>query len=203
MMIFFKERLAYLAVPKTGTTAIERALHRRASAVFRDPPGIKHTNARGYERKFRLLFDRSNLAPVETVAIMREPVSWLGSWYRYRQRAALSGHKNSTEGISFDRFVEAYLSETQPDFAKLGSQARFLTDDKGTVLASYVFPYEDFTPFLGFLKTRLGEEPKLDRVNASPEGNVTLSPSLLAELKQKHFQDFEIHAQISASERTV
>jgi len=48
MMIFYKERLAYLAVPKTGTTSVEHALQHRASMILRDPPGMKHTNARGY-----------------------------------------------------------------------------------------------------------------------------------------------------------
>ena len=38
MLVFWKENLVFLAVPKTGTTAIEGALAPRASMVLRDPP---------------------------------------------------------------------------------------------------------------------------------------------------------------------
>lgn len=193
MMIFFKQRLAYLAVPKTGTSAVERALHRRASAVLRDPPGVKHTNARGYERRFRSMFDAKNLPPIQTVAVMREPVAWLGSWYRYRQRSAISGHANSTEGKSFDEFVEAYLSDNQPPYAKVGSQGRFVTDEDGALLINHLFQYEDFGPFVQFLQARLGQDIDLQTVNKSPSKHLELSDALDAALRQKHALDFQIH----------
>ena len=41
------------------------------------------------------------------VALMREPVDWLGSWYRYRQRDGMARPQNSTREISFDAFVRA------------------------------------------------------------------------------------------------
>lgn len=192
-MIFFKERLAYLAVPKTGTSAVERALHRRASAVLRDPPGLKHTNARGYERRFRAMFERGDLPPIQTVAVMREPISWLGSWFRYRQRPALSGHQNSTEGLTFDSFVAAYLAPKQPPFAEVGSQARFVTDENGDLLVNHLFQYERFEPFVDFLQRRLGADITLKTVNKSPSLPLELSSSLENELRQALILDFQIH----------
>lgn len=193
MLVFFKERLAYLAVPKTGTTALERALHRKASAVLRDPPGLKHTNARGYERRWRGLFERGDLPAVQTVAVMREPVSWLGSWYRYRQRPELSGHKNSTQGVSFDAFIEGYLSKSQPPYAEIGAQSRFLTDENDDLLVNHLFRYEDMTPFLAFLQDRLGVEVELQRVNTSLEAELSLSPDLQSELERRRHLDFQIY----------
>ncbi len=193
-MIFFKERLAYLAVPKTGTSAVERALHRRASAVLRDPPGLKHTNAAGYERKFRAMFERGNLKPIQTVAVMREPVDWLGSWFRYRQRPALSGHQNSTEGLTFDSFIAAYLSDKQPPFAEVGSQGRFVTDEKSDLLVNHLFQYEQFDPFIEFLQRRLGADIKLKTVNKSPKSDLSLSKTLQKELEDRLVLDFQIHA---------
>ncbi|MEM9583235.1 MAG: gamma-glutamyl kinase [Pseudomonadota bacterium] len=193
MMIFFKERLAYLAVPKTGTSAIERALHRRASAVVRDPPGIKHTHARGYERRFRALFERGNLKPVQTVAVMREPIDWLGSWFRYRQRPALSGHPNSTQGLTFDSFITGYLADKQPPFAEVGSQGRFVTDENGDLLINHLFQYEDLDPFVEFMQRRLGEDIALKTVNKSPRSDLSLSPSLRKALEERLKLDFQIH----------
>ena len=196
MMIFYKQRLAYLAIPKTGTSAVERALHRRASAILRDPPGVKHTNARGYERRFRAMFENKSLPPIETVAVMREPVAWLGSWYRYRQRPALSGHPNSTEAVSFEQFVEAYLQENQPPYAKVGSQGRFVTDESGDLLIN-LFQYEDLAPFITFLEQRLGGEVDLQTVNKSPVKALDLSDELSVELHKKHALDFQIHSALS------
>jgi len=197
MMIFFKERLAYLATPKTGSTALQGALQHRASMVLRDPPGMKHTNARGYERKFRAMFERDELAPIETAAVFREPISWLSSWYRYRQRKALHGHANSTHGISFDQFVEAYLSDNPPPYAKLGSQGQFVTDQHGELLVQHLFQYEDFHHFQSFLENRLGERLTMEVVNKSPELQVTLSDELRERLKRVLALDFEVHAALS------
>jgi len=63
--------------------------------------------------------------PFETFGIVRHPLDWMGSWYRYRQRDRLMGHQNSTHGISFDAFLSAYMSQDRPHFARVGDQARF------------------------------------------------------------------------------
>ena len=86
MLVFWKEKLVLLSVPKTGTTAIEAALAHKASMIVSDPPELKHAPVYRYDRFFRPMFEKACKAEMETFAIMREPVSWLGSWYKYRQR---------------------------------------------------------------------------------------------------------------------
>ena len=128
MMIFQKAALVYLAVPKTGTTSLEHELDSHASAVFRNPPGLKHTNIRGFDRKFRKIFERGTQRQLETLAVFRDPLDWLGSWYRYRGRPQLDGRKNSTKNVSFDEFLLSYLAQDPPPYADLGSQGRFVTN---------------------------------------------------------------------------
>jgi hypothetical protein len=70
---------------------------------------------------------------MELMAIMREPVDWLSSWYRYRSRPALAGQQQSTSDMDFDTFVEAWLSEAPPVFAQIGRQSRFLSEEDGTL----------------------------------------------------------------------
>ena len=193
MMIFFQERLAFLAVPKTGTSALERALGGKASAVFRSPPGIKHTNARGFERKYRKLFERNDLEPLETMAVIREPIDWLGSWYRYRQRPSLDGHKNSTAGISFDHFVEAYLAPNQPQYAQVGSQARFVTDEEGELLVNHLFAFSQFPTAVRFLEGRLGCSIDLKTVNQSQKKDLTLDKDLRDQVFKTCALDFDIY----------
>jgi hypothetical protein len=54
MLVFWKENLVLLAVPKTGSTALQGALAPRASMVFRDPPKLKHAPCYRYRRFLKL-----------------------------------------------------------------------------------------------------------------------------------------------------
>lgn len=99
MLVFWSEKLVFLSVPKTGTTAIEKALAPKAAMVISNPPELKHAPVYRYNRFFRPMFEKAcGEENMETMAVMREPISWLGSWYRYRQRDFLKGKANSTSG---------------------------------------------------------------------------------------------------------
>ena len=112
MLIFFKERLALLSVPKTGTTAYHAALASRADVAISNPPELKHAPVYRYNRWIRPMFDKVCNAEMELVAVMREPISWLGSWYRFRQRDALTGHPNSTADVANRPATQ--MSEARP-----------------------------------------------------------------------------------------
>jgi len=80
--------------------------------------------------------------PLETFAMLRNPLDWLGSWYRYRQRESLQNSDNSTLGISFDQFVEDYMQDCQPTHSKIGKQAEFIRPTKGNHGVTHLFQYE-------------------------------------------------------------
>lgn len=192
MLVFWKERLAFLAVPKTGTTAIENALSGRASVVVRDPPELKHTPAYRFERFVLPYFQTIDQEPFETMAVIRHPVDWLGSWYRYRSRPALSGMANSTEAVSFDDFVLEYCRGKPKPFANVGSQARFVQDKTGECGITHLFRYEDQAGVVAFLEDRLQVRLDLQRVNVSPIRPMSLSPEVLAHLQAKRPEEFAI-----------
>lgn len=197
MLIFIQERLAFLATPKTGSTAIEMALGPRADIRISRNPRAKHTPLRKYRRFIEpFVKTLSDRAP-DTMALVREPVDWLGSWWRYRSRDEIEGTPTSTKGLSFDAFVEAYLSDDPPEFARVGSQAQFLSDRDGEIGVSYLFRYEDMGAAVAFLERRLNGPVRLERQNVSPRGEVALAPSLRRELESRHRADFELHARLS------
>ena len=110
MLVFWKQGLVFLSVPKTGTTAWEEALAPYASIAVLDPPDLKHAPLYRYNRFFRPMFEKVGQGnPVETLAVVREPVSWLGSWYRFRRRPFMQGKKNATFDISFDELSCFYM----------------------------------------------------------------------------------------------
>ena len=197
MLVFHKERLAFLAVPKTGTTAYHSALAGRADMVISHPSGLKHASVYRYSRFFRPMFNKVGGAEMELLAVMRDPVSWLGSWYRYRQRDDLRESDRSTQGMSFDDFVLAYLKGERPAFADVGSQASFLkTHPSGTAI-TYLFRYEELPRLNRFLEERLGVEINLKRKNVSPEMDLSLSPEVDRKYRKKCQAEFSLYDSIT------
>lgn len=185
MLIFLKPRIVLLSVPKTGTTALEEALAPRAEIVFRTRPEIKHLNLRQYLNRIRPLLNPLGDAPFQTVAMIREPLDWLGSWYRFRARDQLIGHPNSTAHVGFAQFVDDYLAPGQrPDHARLGRQSDFLIDHDGAVAVDHIFRYEAMPALVDFLSERLECRIALGRSNVSPAAATDLPPDSLARLRK-------------------
>ena len=79
MLVFSKAKLVILSVPKTGTTAIEAALAPIADIAVTNPPDLKHAPVYRYNRFFRPMVEKFIGTDVDVAAVIREPVSWLGS----------------------------------------------------------------------------------------------------------------------------
>ncbi|KUJ86144.1 gamma-glutamyl kinase [Ruegeria marisrubri] len=194
MLVFLKERLVFLSVPKTGTTAFHTALRSRADIVVSNPPELKHSTIYRYDRFFRPIFTKLFDTDPEVMAVVREPIDWLGSWYRYRARPALRGQPVSTQGISFDDFVRAYLRGVRPEYAKVGSQSKFLTPRRNGVEVEHLFKYEHQDKILEFLQNRLGDALELQRENVSPVMPATLSREVEDLYRRKCADEFRLHA---------
>ena len=201
MLMFWKEKLVFLSVPKTGTTAYEAALSQRADMVISDPPELKHAPLYRYNRFFRPMFEKIGGDDMATLAVVREPISWLGSWYRYRQRPFMTGHPNATFDISFDEFVSEYLKGKPAGFANVGSQAKFLETRPNGIAVTHLFRYEDQPAIKTFLETKLNVSLTLDRLNESPQRTLTLSKDIERRFRRKRPEEFALweNAQASAS----
>jgi hypothetical protein len=198
MIILWKEKLAFLAVPKTGTTALEAALAPYASITFGRQPALKHMTHQRFNRFIRPYLKKEGHDDVEVFAVMREPISWLGSWYRYRQRDELANTVNSTRGISFDQFVQAYLlPSNRPAYAQLGSQTRQLSIKRNEVGIKLLFRYENMPKLLEFLSERLGADINLAEYNVSPKMDLKLTPVTEKHLRSQYALDFATYAAIA------
>jgi hypothetical protein len=192
MLVFWKERLVILSVPKTGSSALEAALAADASIAVTAPPELKHAPIYRYNRFFRPMFERVGAPEMEIVAVVREPIDWLGSWYRYRQRDFLRGRPESTADVSFDDFCHAYASGDRPAFAQVGSQAKFVEPRPNGVAVTHLFRYEALSALTHFLEARLGRPVALPRANVSPRAPLALSPATEARLRRHCAADFAV-----------
>lgn len=191
MLVFWDQRLAFLATPKTGSTAIAAALESLAAVSIQRPPLLKHTTVHRYRRFVGPYLEAASKDTFTLVALMRDPRDWLGSWYRFRQREETEPSR-STAGMSFDDFVRGWCSDPRPAFADVGSQARFLRARQG-VGVDRLFRYEEIDRFVAFLEERLDCEVILPRLNVSPKGATDLSPATEALLHEVAAEDFTLY----------
>lgn len=195
-MVFYKARLAFLSVPKTGTSAYETALRPHADLVISEPPDLKHAPVYRYNRFIRPMFEKVCNIELEVMAVMREPISWLGSWWRYRQRPFMEGKPNATHDISFDDFVLAYMKGQRPGFANVGSQLKFLERQPNGTGVTHLFRYEDQDRLQSFLTERLGVTFNLGRENVSPTRSVELSADVERRFRRKFSDEFALYDSI-------
>ena len=196
MLVFIPENLVLLSVPKTGTTAIEAALRARADIVMSDPPALKHMTLRRYHRFVRPMIEKLCGTVPETVAAMREPLDWLGSWYRYRRRPWLEGQDTSTRAMSFDEFARAYMQDDPPTPARVGRQARMLTPPPDVPGVTHLFRYEDPRGMVPFLEQRLGMRIETARLNVSPDAPLDLAPDTEARVRHVLAEDTRLYDSI-------
>lgn len=191
MLVFWDARLAFLATPKTGSTAIAAALESLAAVSIQRPPVLKHTTVHRFRRFVGPYLQAASKTDWTLVALMREPRDWLSSWYRFRQREEIESSR-STRAMSFDDFVRGWCSDPRPDFADVGSQGRFLRPRQGQGV-DRLFRYEEIDTFVHFLEERLGCEIILPRLNVSPPGLTDLTPQTEALLREAAAEDFALY----------
>ena len=196
MLVFYKAKLAFLSVPKTGTTAYESALRPHADLVISEPPMLKHAPVYRYNRFVRPMFVKVCDTELEVMAVMREPIDWLGSWWRYRQRPFMLGKPNATHGITFDDFVRAYMKGKKPGFADVGSQFKFLEPQPNGTGVTHLFRYENQPRLKAFLNERLDIDLQLERENVSPTIPLDLSDDIADRFRRKCADEFDLYNSI-------
>lgn len=196
MLIFPKARLTFLAAPKTGTTAIEEALAPRSGLVFRQNP-YKHMNFQEYRRfvvPLLALNPEFDAESYETVCIVREPMGYLKSWYRYQSRHRNVATERNTADISFSDYITAILSENPPTFAQVRRPSRFVYD--GTDRVTTILRYGD-PGIEGYFSHRLDAHVTFPRRNVSPPREVDPLPSELeAQLREAWAEEFRFYDEI-------
>lgn len=191
MLIFHRAKLTYLAAPKTGTTAIEAALTPAAGLAFLANP-YKHMDLGEYNRfVVPLLRANPDFDPdaFETVCVIREPLDYLGSWYRYQKRGYVREGR-STAGISFPDYIEDVLSDNPPEYAKVRKLSGFIRD--GTARVTTILRYGD--PLIeDFFAHRLGRYTAFPKRNVSPHLALDPLPTALEDrLRSAWAEEFEL-----------
>ncbi|MEX3015518.1 gamma-glutamyl kinase [Gymnodinialimonas hymeniacidonis] len=169
-----------------------------ADSAILNPPQQKHCTVKRYRNQLQKFFEQRGQRQLELMAVVREPVGWLSSWYRYRARDAIAGSANSTQGVSFDAFVEAWLEDDPPAFAKVGRQSRFVTEEDGSLGVDHLFSHAKLDEAVRFLEGRVKAKLDVGRSNVSPNQATDLSPRVLQRLQDEAPQEFALWEHVQA-----
>ena len=188
MLVFSEQNLVLFSTPKTGSTAMEVALKPWADIAFYKHR--KHTPVSRYRRKIApFLRDAYDLEP-ETMAVIRAPLGHLRSWYRYRA-ASLE--------IDFDGFVNAVMSDTPHDWARIGTQLNFVSDKQGRLGVTHLFAYESQPVLRDFLQTRMQSDITFKSLNVSPDVPTRINSDTLTKFETRYADEIALHAHVTAS----
>lgn len=175
MLISVKHNYVFLCTEKCASNSVETMLKAYSDIALLYPPALRHTNYREYSQYIKpYLKEKAGIDSIETICLVREPLSWLNSWYRFRSRYKIRDpkhpkHKNSTFGIQFSEFIEAYMSPNPPSFANVGSQFSFVQDHMNKVSVDTIFLYESIGDFVEYMSNKVGRKLKIENKNVSPK----------------------------------
>lgn len=195
MLVFLPPKLVFLATPKTASTAIEQALGSLAAIAVSSPKALKHTDIALFRTYLHPYLRQTTGIDFRTVALMREPRDWLGSWYRNRRRED-EDEATSTRDIGFEDFVRLACSAEPPAFARVGRQAQFLASRPG-LRVDHLFRYDLLDRFVQFLEDRLQFEILLPHLNVSPTEDLGLSGPAEELIRQSFAEDFELFSSLA------
>ncbi|MEP2534220.1 hypothetical protein [Shimia sp.] len=190
VLVFFKQNLAFLSVPKTGTTAFEIAMRPMADIVF--TKGVKHMTVGKFHKRFAPFLKATyNVAP-ERLAVMRDPVDVIRSWYKYRSPDRMGDNPYCHGGVSFDEYVLDVISDKPSKAAGIGSQVSFLTLGNGAMPVHHLVAYDRQRLLRDFLAERFGKEIEPKPKNVSPEMPAEISPDTERKLRAARPAEFAL-----------
>ncbi len=206
MKISTKYGFAFLCNPKCASSSIEHALDNYSNVRMSRYPidsELKHINARDYcEFVLPLLKKIKPQISIDAFCIIREPLDWFRSWYKFRTRDALKNpahklHKNYTGKISFNEFVEAHISKGDrlsfATFKEGAEQFNFMKLTENTVGVNYIFPMDNMAKVSQFLSFKIGEKVNIPKRYVSPKEETFLDPKLEDKLCEYLRKDITIY----------
>jgi hypothetical protein len=201
-------KLVILSQPKTGTVALTQAIKRRGAGgiMFVNPPRMKHIRYDAFLRHVApMLADvgRLNREDYLVVAVMREPLDWVGSWYRFRTRDFLKNANDSrsslyTGDMSFESFVRDYCrpKDVKLRHASVGNACQVAMAAPRVVGVDLLFPYEDMSGLHQLIESRAGLVLEMQQANVSPKLPLDLSDEARALLRATCAFEIELHASL-------
>lgn len=185
MLALPQHGFVFLSTTKSASTAIEEAFAFRAAIAMRHPPPLKHMTASAFIRQVAPILEKHRYPrdSYELVCVVREPVDWTASWWRYWSRPDALNTSSYTGDLSFDEFVDQVVDGR----LRIGNLSRFVRDPQGDLAVSRMFRYDRLEGAVSWMAEQIGiPVPNVRRWNVSPVREVVISRSTRARIEEHY-----------------
>ena len=201
MLIFANHGLIIYSVPKTGTTSIDKAIGMAATIRLSGTKnnGLKHINTKKFNKWAKTLKKEFPDQKFVSCCVMREPIDWISSWFRYRSREGIKDRPNYTGNFTFEEYLSNLCDRSEhKKFPVFRGQSKFIIR-KNKIAVDRIFPYAKMNNFIEYISEKLDKKIELPMKNISPElseSKMNLSNETLDRLKPLIALDVNIYNQI-------
>jgi hypothetical protein len=189
MLISTEKKFVFIANTKTASTSIEHALMDYAEIHRGGSPARKHIGLYQAYNIYNFLFSQPDHTPDQyfKFGVMRDPLDWIGSWYRYRKGNNVESPL--PRGMDFEAFWERKdWNIMRPDGWKYLQRHLFCAPQGGEVLADVIIPYHKVGEEFGKICDAFGIESPLPRKNVSELRDAGFIPAHLED-EMRDFYD--------------
>lgn len=195
MLIGVRKRFVFVANTKAASTSIEHALAGQAEIMRGDDPARKHIPLSRIGSEYWFLFGRPEF-PIDSFfrfGVMREPLSWIDSWFRYRRGNPVEAPL--PPDMSFEEFWRARDWNIQRADGTRYLQSSLFTRPNGAPMADVIVPYERMADYLPEILDHLGVTDALPHKNISTvrETTAPVPDALLTEMRAFYAADYALY----------
>jgi len=172
--------VSFVAVPKTATVAIERAFSPYATDFQphqHDPVDVvKHRS------------------PNPCVAVIRHPLRWIESYYKYLRFSPYFARSDSIWGLhskTFEQFVWAYVKGQHMWPEPMMNQLSYVVRNGSVV--EHLYRYDNLSAAVSHLCDVCGKTVAIERHNASRNTVLELSSEAKSAFEQAAENDYDLY----------
>jgi len=200
MLISTSKRFIFVANTKTASTAIEHVLAPHAEFHYRGDPRRKHLALSAVTSVAPEIFadPQYRFASFFKFGVMREPIEWITSWYRYRLGNTVESPLPAD--LSFEGFWRRQDWNIRRKDGRKFLQSSMFTDDSGACLADVILPYDGMAHCAARVFGHLGISAPLPRKNVSRirETGAPISADLRSEMREYYAADYALYDRLEA-----
>ncbi len=195
MLISTQEHFVFIANSKTASTSIEQILAPHADVVMAGTAQRKHMPLRAALAECEPFASGADPARYFKFGVMRDPLDWIGSWFRYRRGNRVD--EPLPRHMSFAEFWALQDWNFRRGDGRAHLQRDMFLADDGRVLADVIIPYHRLEPLLGEICAILGIDHALPRRNVSRlKETGDIPASLQRELRDFYEADYALFGQL-------
>ena len=207
MRISFRHRYVMFDVPKSASTSINLALQHVSECTLDGNGGVKHMTVADYEEHLEPFLKKRidmDISTLERIAVVREPLDMLASYYKYLRRPGVENashvdHSRNTCGVSFSAFLEDICQKMDKRYL-VTRPSSFILDSSKKVGVDLLFSFERLNALAKYLTSKTGQEVEIPRRNVSAKLDIgSVEKDLLDRFRNAFEDDFILYEAIMHS----